>query len=358
MEVVGATASVIAIGQALAAIPKIIRAVQSIANVREELHDLLFQLDILTSMYDEVQRCFDQALSDQSPGPFDQKEPAYIQRLRSELDGLLTKLPILARDCQMVEAERRLPTTVRAKWVWKKQKVTDLCDKARRIQGYLQSAIQMLAFRQSLTQNRLLVEIHAFTTRPRPICDSTSSSGVEHSSPEAPASRSILGNQTDLLESDRCSPHSYGLWNYQRPPCICSCHARGSVTTTGSGTRAGSSWLATLSSPNWALFGCSGCNCRSSCTRFGFDYNLPQWIAKRKIVFAAGINFKNGIGITLRFPVVLEYCPLWNLPYEGGDQSALDWATKHSITPLDSSNYGESILVVNSYHRIKEELVD
>lgn len=44
MEVVGAAASFIAIGQALAGIPKLISIIQTIADTREELEDLLFEV--------------------------------------------------------------------------------------------------------------------------------------------------------------------------------------------------------------------------------------------------------------------------------------------------------------------------
>lgn len=44
MEAVGAAASFIAIGQALAAIPKLVTLIQQVANTREELEDLLFEV--------------------------------------------------------------------------------------------------------------------------------------------------------------------------------------------------------------------------------------------------------------------------------------------------------------------------
>lgn len=44
MEVVGAVASFIAIGQALTVIPKIVKAIEAVANTREELTDLVFDV--------------------------------------------------------------------------------------------------------------------------------------------------------------------------------------------------------------------------------------------------------------------------------------------------------------------------
>ncbi len=49
MEVVGGIASFIAIGQALGAIPKIITAVKSVTNARDELQDLLLEVHFLST---------------------------------------------------------------------------------------------------------------------------------------------------------------------------------------------------------------------------------------------------------------------------------------------------------------------
>lgn len=46
MEAVGAVASFIAIGQALAGIPKLVKIIQDIANTREELNELLFEVRV------------------------------------------------------------------------------------------------------------------------------------------------------------------------------------------------------------------------------------------------------------------------------------------------------------------------
>lgn len=46
MEVLGGIASFVAIGQGLAAIPKIVNAVKTVSNAREELQDLLFEVKL------------------------------------------------------------------------------------------------------------------------------------------------------------------------------------------------------------------------------------------------------------------------------------------------------------------------
>lgn len=208
MEVVGAAASFIAIGQALAGIPKLIGLIQSVANTREELEELLFevgiymqrallffpllplssfsplfppflgcfrwhasavssllvstaklnysftQLEVLSELHNDVQSCRGLlSPSDSSGGIIAPNEPAYIQRARMQLETLLEQVKTLAGDCQKsIQEQQHVTKTlhIRAKWAWKKHRVAELCERSRRIQGYLQSAMNALAFRYSM----------------------------------------------------------------------------------------------------------------------------------------------------------------------------------------------------------------
>lgn len=93
--------------------------------------------------------CFELARLDGSMNMFAPDEPAYIKRLQIELTSLILLLQPLAMDCEFA-ARQRLPMTIRAKWIWDRSRVNKLCVKARRVQGYLQSAMNMIAFRTSL----------------------------------------------------------------------------------------------------------------------------------------------------------------------------------------------------------------
>ncbi|KAI1874632.1 hypothetical protein JX265_004840 [Neoarthrinium moseri] len=167
MDGVSAVASFIAIGQALAAIPKVVKAVQAFANTREELEELLFELDILAALYEDVQMCFGLIAADDLPNVIAPKEPAYIERIKKELNRLLGQLEELAKQCPSEDNGQRLSKTMRIKWVWKKEDITRLCERARRIKDHLKSAMDMLAFRQSLQerriQNTLILEMHSVT---------------------------------------------------------------------------------------------------------------------------------------------------------------------------------------------------
>jgi hypothetical protein len=107
------------------------------------------QLDVLFSLYDDFQDCLHLVSSRRSPNLIAQNEPVYLQKLRRELDGLIAQLQELAKDCQAAVDEKHVSKRLRVKWPWKKQKIANIRDKARRIQGYLQSALDMLAFRAS-----------------------------------------------------------------------------------------------------------------------------------------------------------------------------------------------------------------
>ncbi|KAK6076353.1 pfs domain-containing protein [Seiridium cupressi] len=85
MEVVGAAASFIAIGQALATIPKLIRTIQAVANTRQELDELLSELKVLGALYDEVDMCFELIRSDDSLNNIVANEPWQEQRSQTKL---------------------------------------------------------------------------------------------------------------------------------------------------------------------------------------------------------------------------------------------------------------------------------
>ncbi|KAH8650095.1 hypothetical protein BX600DRAFT_106076 [Xylariales sp. PMI_506] len=162
MEAVGAVASFIAIGQAFAAIPSVIQTIRSVCNAREELLELVFELEMLTELYSDVQLCLEMLASETSP-LLAQAERPYIRILRTELDRLMDQFKTLAKDCQVATDEKHVPKDIRAKWLWQKSKIAALCDRVCRIKGNLESAMNALAFRQSLSQNKLLLEIHTFT---------------------------------------------------------------------------------------------------------------------------------------------------------------------------------------------------
>ncbi|KAK9421788.1 hypothetical protein SUNI508_05389 [Seiridium unicorne] len=315
MEVVGAAASFIAIGQALAAIPKLIRTIQAVANTRQELNELLFELEILGALYDEVEMCFELIRSDDSINNIVANEPAYIKRLKSELLGLLSQLQPLAKDCE-VAVQQRLSKRIRAKWIWEKSKITGLCERARRIQGYLQSAMSILAFHASRqeqrSQTKLLVEIHAVTTN----------HGTTRDAYSLPNNDVLWG--ASAAHSDFPSKLLEKGYN----PCTCSCHT---------------SSVRIVSIRSFWPLSTSPCACSCRKGRFEMNYRFPKWLARRALHVAAYVNGAN-ISISLSIPVVVEWSAAWQIIDKRSENDAFEWLTRKRTSPMDVDISGLSYL--------------
>ncbi|KAK9774126.1 hypothetical protein SCAR479_09240 [Seiridium cardinale] len=315
MEVVGAAASFIAIGQALAAIPKLVHTIQAVANTRQELEELLFELEIIGALYDEVETCFELIRSDDSLNNIVANEPAYIKRLRFELLGLLSQLQPLAKDCE-VAVQQRLSKRIRAKWIWEKSKITGLCERARRIQGNLQSAMSILAIHASWqerrSQTKLLVEIHAVTTN----------HGVTRDAYSLPNKDVLWG------ASAAHSGFSSTLSGKGHDPCTCSCH-----TSPARVVSIRSFWP--LSTTPCA------CLCRKG--RYEMKYRFPKWLAQRALHVAAYVNGAR-ISISLSIPIVVEWSAAWGIMAELPQNGAFEWLTRKRTSPMDIDIFGVSYL--------------
>ncbi|KAM0806542.1 hypothetical protein AB5N19_06878 [Seiridium cardinale] len=315
MEVVGAAASFIAIGQALAAIPKLVHTIQAVANTRQELEELLFELEIIGALYDEVETCFELIRSDDSLNNIVANEPAYIKRLRFELLGLLSQLQPLAKDCE-VAVQQRLSKRIRAKWIWEKSKITGLCERARRIQGNLQSAMSILAIHASWqerrSQTKLLVEIHAVTTN----------HGVTRDAYSLPNKDVLWG------ASAAHSGFSSTLSGKGHDPCTCSCH-----TSPARVVSIRSFWPLSTSS--------CACSCRKA--RYEMKYRFPKWLAQRALHAAAYVD-EAKISISLSIPIVVEWSVAWGVMAELPQNGAFEWLTRKRTSPMDIDIFGVSYL--------------
>lgn len=101
MDALSTIASLIAVGQALAAIPGIIDILRSIAQTRQELLQLVNDVELLNSLGILIRETIDN-LDDDSKAKFriPQLSENLIDRVRTDLASIVTELEELAHKCQ------------------------------------------------------------------------------------------------------------------------------------------------------------------------------------------------------------------------------------------------------------------
>ncbi|KAH6646574.1 hypothetical protein BKA67DRAFT_611172, partial [Truncatella angustata] len=335
MEVVGAAASFIAIGQALASIPKLISIIQTVANTRKELAELSFELKVLTALSNDVQNCIDILLSESLPNGIRPTEPAYIQQSESELEGLLLDLKKLAADCETALRQdpfRKLGTKL--KLAWQKSKIKDLCSRARRIFGYLEKAMIILAMRASIYEKnwhtKVLFEAHAIATQKYP---------VPSKATKEPKDLTLSG-AFDPPNSTRRALQSNPLVS-----CGCYCHL---ASNRAMGMP---SLLSSLILPRGPCF----CNCAFRARGTGFSFDISYWLARRKVHFTISFATR-GLEICLSVPIILERSNAWSIIETESEELASKWLIRNEISPRYLATDGWSVIEY-AVHKHQWEIV-
>ncbi|KAK0739112.1 hypothetical protein B0T21DRAFT_361968 [Apiosordaria backusii] len=145
------SSSFVAIGQALGAVPKIINALRSITEARDDLMFLVNELETLRATNAKVERL--RRIFAPSSQPLDMQpterrgendlsvsadDVSLIQKAESELKGLVSDLQCLHDSC--VDGKN----IKRVKWIWNKKKVAQLCERARSIRTHLQFVVSTI----------------------------------------------------------------------------------------------------------------------------------------------------------------------------------------------------------------------
>ncbi|KAI8633123.1 hypothetical protein F5Y19DRAFT_490311 [Xylariaceae sp. FL1651] len=99
MEVIGAIASFIAIGQAIGTVPKIVATLRSLTGASAELHALAEELEYLHLVHEHMSDNIKLVSGEHSHALLKVKEPPLLQRLRSDLELTIHQLEELAAAC-------------------------------------------------------------------------------------------------------------------------------------------------------------------------------------------------------------------------------------------------------------------
>ncbi|KAI0173607.1 hypothetical protein GGR52DRAFT_394903 [Hypoxylon sp. FL1284] len=164
MDPISAIASFIAIGQALAAAPKIIDALSSVIKVRQEVLDLLNEIEILHGLGRHIREAVANFPSDDTTGSFSTPKSRLIKSVEDDLVSTVAQLQELAQKCRRETKDVDQLKVNRLRWFLKRGKIADLSKRVKRNREHLQ---EILTCESSLTlasHTKMLVEIHAIVT--------------------------------------------------------------------------------------------------------------------------------------------------------------------------------------------------
>ncbi|KAK3935506.1 hypothetical protein QBC46DRAFT_453439 [Diplogelasinospora grovesii] len=336
MDVISVAASVIAIGQAIGAIPKIVDAIRTFAHVNDELAALLNEALRLS-----IQNSVDVLSPANSVPALAVPEPPLLASARHDFQILIGDLQNLTRRASAsaievhVAVEENLPTEREGK--------SDLHEHT----GCIESALSVIPTVGPLlssklnTHGKLLLEIHAITTasckalqadlrdiREQLQSSSTVSFGSDRDSNDSPTatdetSQEAMSNNTRVANEDNADqdspqceeqgPHDRSVQVdtellYQRKcvnSCRCQCHSsRTDYQSPG--------WIQPLlgrlffnyrSLPVPRRWTCDRSDCFGPASSVRFSYTFPRWAWDRCVCLTYYKSGLVGAGAFLHFSV-------------------------------------------------------
>ncbi|KAI1092933.1 ankyrin [Rostrohypoxylon terebratum] len=334
MDVLSTIAGLIAVGQALAVIPGIIDILRSISQARQELFQLVNDVELLSSFGTLIRETIDN-LDDDSKARFriPQLSVTLIERVRADLASIIPELEELARKCQQQGGQGNDKAKVtKFKWFKHKKQIASLSQRASKNCTDLQTILNLTSFLTFTSHGKMLVDIHAVVTSPRlqpqisprqhpsqiryigdaPSDDVNIKSG--HNIVEGNTGTSLKGdNQSNLqnvIEEAIRQPFPKGkpteeplvqltaaLRRSCARDCQCQCHSSPPRTRPHPATLPIHRWL------NFAYniiprFGAQRCNvatCRRAYSPVYVNFRIPLLFCSRSL--EASLSFNNAIGV-------------------------------------------------------------
>ncbi|KAH7303688.1 hypothetical protein B0I35DRAFT_446429 [Stachybotrys elegans] len=342
MEVVGAIASIIAMGQAIEKTPKIVRAIRNAVNPSKELTELADELIRMKqchqSISETIQPLFD-TNSDSEPR-LQVAEPPYLSSLRVDIIALMQQLEDRFQACIQSEEATGKTRIRRRKWIMEKSEMTELCKKCQMMTKELEWA--MGRFTQQ-TLIRYNVAIFSWTQRQGGSLAITSNDVIdpptgetdtdEHTSGTRPSSR---GSNKEICLSDR------GRRDHAQPPtravsrCTCACHGRFASQCLGSTSSPIGAFSLSFKRVNNGSVICRDCRCWPKASQSELKFRFPLWSSRAALEATLAFGSFSGIFVSLG---TINFIPvdheLWSLIYRLDVNGAAALMYRDGISILD-----------------------
>ncbi|KAJ6035272.1 uncharacterized protein N7446_010028 [Penicillium canescens] len=385
MDGLSAGASVIAILQAIGAIPSIIDTLRALIHIGDEIKALTNELTTLQALQDHLKSQVD-LLSGTDPR-LRVSEPKMLQSARTTLAELVHELQKLV--ARYNNKKRR-----RIRFVWDRNKIAQMTERARAARQTLMMAMQDLSLALMNTHGKVLLDIHTFTTSMPGIMDAgvqrleglittsrilTPASAMPVSDtrvitnvaspgpspfpqyPEDPFFELLtFGRLLTDIDADPSDPHpstismQASVYSSSACPqsCSCRCHFSSALHTP--------SWLqpvlgsVLLSYSCIPLLGagpCNQANCVRAASRAELTYYFPVRVLKRALCLSIEVGGSFGYGAGLHFSVPRVFSShdeAWETVNFGGpkDLKRVLAMRPGSYSPLDVNEAGMSLLMV------------
>ncbi|CVL07123.1 uncharacterized protein FMAN_15275 [Fusarium mangiferae] len=148
-EVLGLVASLIAIGQALATIPKTIDALRNLRDAKNEITTLISELEMLHHAKEYIDNAINNVPVPDESAAILTTEPDFCHTIRIQLDGVMGHARKLISDCHRGTDQAGNPRKSRLKWIWHRKKIGSICAAAREARRDLQLVLDgHIAFTQ------------------------------------------------------------------------------------------------------------------------------------------------------------------------------------------------------------------
>ncbi|KAI1766797.1 ankyrin [Hypoxylon sp. FL1150] len=161
MDGLSAAASVIAIGQALAAAPKVIRVLRCLVEARQEIIQLINEVELLNAIGKLIRDTEDHLRSIPN---FQAPPPDLLKSVEADWASVVSQLEKLAKDCGQGKKKNGQIRISRIKWLWHKDKIASLTETTRRNRDCLQLILNCNSIYATTYNGRMLLDIHTIVT--------------------------------------------------------------------------------------------------------------------------------------------------------------------------------------------------
>ncbi|KAI0552650.1 ankyrin repeat-containing domain protein [Xylaria curta] len=158
MEIIGAIASFIAIGQAIGVTPKIVKTLKAFTNASKEIEALVDELESLYGFYQYMKANIDLFSGEHNTPLLRVDEPPYLKLIRRDFESLTVALQELADSCLVDEGSSLNISKLR--WCKKRKNVTKLRKECYKQRQRLQDIYSLFRDRFAYKQGEVLVHIY------------------------------------------------------------------------------------------------------------------------------------------------------------------------------------------------------
>ncbi|KAI8623303.1 hypothetical protein F5Y19DRAFT_493107 [Xylariaceae sp. FL1651] len=347
MEVIGAIASFIAIGQAIGAVPKIANTLRSFTKASNELAALVEELDCLVLFNQYTKENISLFSGEHNSSHLKVKEPPYLEQARIRIESLIRELQRLAESCT---SDRVHLKAARIRWWRKKDEIARLqaeCCKQRQQLEYLYRLFKDQADHK---RGNLLVHIHAQLSQ---------NTGISHREivpleswerDPLPAVPGPIEQSPTITMDSKCLPdtamRAEGAFRFR---CRCTCHSHQQSIQT-------QSLYIKLSNTGYLSYrrrrildnDCKLRCCANSKGSITLRFQLPKWLCYPTISGSFSLEFPFTLYMSIT-PTTFRHdsssLTLRRICLSQKPELFLEWLSNEAGSILSVDSWGDSALM-------------